>query len=47
MTMKEYSAGIISSYLKKYNGNVNKAAEKLDIAKSKIYKMIKDKEISI
>jgi two-component system response regulator AtoC len=45
-TMKEYIIVIIENYLKKYNNNVLKVAEKLDIGKSTIYKMIQQKEIS-
>jgi DNA-binding NtrC family response regulator len=46
-TMKQYTTDIIAAYLKKYNGNVNLAAEKLDMGKSTIYKMIKDNKIVI
>lgn len=44
-TMKEYTKQIIQHYLKKYNNNVLKVADKLDIGKSTIYKMINLKEI--
>jgi two-component system response regulator AtoC len=44
-TMKEYTADIISYYLKKYNNNVLIAAARLDIGKSTIYNMIKSGEI--
>ena len=44
-TLKEYTNGIILAFLKKYDGNVVKVAEKLDIGKSTIYKMIQEKEI--
>jgi DNA-binding NtrC family response regulator len=40
-TMKEYEIDIIKKFLKKYNDNVVLVAEKLQIAKSKIYQMIK------
>jgi two-component system, NtrC family, response regulator AtoC len=46
-TMKEYIANIITHFLKKYDKDVIKVAEKLDIGKSTIYKMIQNKEISI
>lgn len=44
-TLKAYEAEIIGSYLKRYDGNVLLVAEKLDISKSKIYNMLKKKEI--
>jgi len=46
-TMKEYVADIISKYLKKYDKDVIRVAEKLDIGKSTIYKMIQNKEIVV
>jgi len=46
-TMKEYNIDIISFFLKKYNNNVLEVAKKLDIGKSSIYNMIKNKEITI
>jgi DNA-binding NtrC family response regulator len=46
-TLKEYTADIIKRYLKKYDNNVITVANKLDIGKSTIYKMIKNKEILI
>lgn len=46
-TLKEYTIEIITHYLQKYDNNVLKAAEKLDIGKSTIYKMIQAKEIDI
>ena len=46
-TLKSYTVDIISHFLKKYDGNVLKVAEKLDIGKSTIYKMIQEKEIQI
>ncbi len=45
LTLKEYTEQIIRHFLKHYNGNVMKVAEKLDIGKSTIYNLIKkDKE---
>lgn len=44
-TMKEYNLQIIQHFLNKYDHNVVKVADKLDIGKSTIYKMIQDKEI--
>ncbi len=44
-TMKEYTTDIIKHFLRKYDNNVVKVADKLDIGKSTIYKMIQDKEI--
>lgn len=46
-TLKEYNIRIIKHYLTKYDNNIIKTAEKLDIGKSTIYKMIKDHEIEI
>lgn len=45
-TLKAYNREIISHFLRKYDGNVLKVAEKLDIGKSTIYKMIQDKELT-
>lgn len=44
-TLREYNADIISYFLKKYDNNVVNVATKLDIGKSTIYNMIRDKEI--
>lgn len=44
-TLKAYTVEIIKHFLKKYDNNVVRVAEKLDIGKSTIYKMIQDKEI--
>ncbi len=44
-TMKEYMSDIIKHFLKKYDNNVVHVADKLDIGKSTIYKMIQNKEI--
>jgi len=46
-TMKEYTADIIKHFLKKYENNVIKVADKLDIGKSTIYKMIQNNELSL
>lgn len=46
-TLREYSIDIIRSYLRKYNNNVLRVAEKLDVGKSTIYKMIQNKEITL
>jgi transcriptional regulator with GAF, ATPase, and Fis domain len=46
-TLKEYQVDIITHYLKKYNGNVIKVANKLDIGKSTVYNMIKSEDINI
>lgn len=45
MTLEEYNSMIIQQFLEKYNGNVLKVAEKLDIGKSTIYRMIKEGEL--
>ncbi len=44
-TLRQYNFDIISFYLKKYDQDVVAAAQKLDIGKSTIYKMIQQKEI--
>ena len=41
-TMKEYYNNIILHFLKKYNNNVLLVANKLDIGKSTIYRLISD-----
>jgi two-component system response regulator AtoC len=41
-TLEEYMRQIIKFYLKKYNDNVLLVAQKLDVGKSTIYKMIKE-----
>ncbi|MDI9338937.1 MAG: sigma-54 dependent transcriptional regulator [Sediminibacterium sp.] len=46
-SLREFEAEIIAFFLKKYNNNVVVAAEKLQIGKSKIYKMIKEGDIKI
>lgn len=46
-TLKEYTNHIIRHYLKKYNNNVLLVADKLDIGKSTIYKLLQLKEIAI
>lgn len=46
-TLKDYTIDIISHFLKKYDNNVIKVAEKLDIGKSTIYKMVQNKELSL
>ena len=43
-TMKEYTTEIIRHYLKKYENNVIKVADKLHIGKSAIYKLMQDNE---
>ncbi len=44
-SLAEYNKRIIKFFLKKYDDNVLLTANKLDIGKSTIYRMIKDKEI--
>ena len=46
-TLKEYTNDIIAAFLRKYDNNVTKVSEKLDIGRSTIYKMIQDKEIKL
>ena len=42
MTLEEYNARIINSYLKKFDGNITAVAKKLNIGKSTIYRMKKN-----
>jgi DNA-binding NtrC family response regulator len=44
-TLKEYTNRIIQHFLQKYDNNVLLVAEKLDIGKSTIYRMLKNEEI--
>ncbi len=44
-TLKDYTRGIIKHFLDKYENNVLLVAEKLDVGKSTIYRMIKNNEI--
>lgn len=46
-TLKEYTNHIIQHFLKKYSNNVLLVADKLDIGKSTIYKMLQLKEIAV
>ncbi len=46
-TLRQYTLDIISHYLNKYDHDVLKVADKLDIGKSTIYKMLQEKEISL
>lgn len=46
-TMKQYTIDIIKHFLKKYDYNVIRVADKLDIGKSTIYKMIQNNEITL
>lgn len=44
-TLKEYTADIIKYYLRQHDNNVQAVANRLDIGKSTIYKMIQNKEV--
>jgi DNA-binding NtrC family response regulator len=44
-TLEEYNRKIIRFYLRKYNENVLQVAQKLDIGKSTIYRMLKENQI--
>lgn len=44
-TLKDYTRGIIKYFLAKYDNNVLLVAEKLDVGKSTIYRMLKNNEI--
>jgi transcriptional regulator with PAS, ATPase and Fis domain len=45
LTLDEYTHRIIKWYLNKYNNNVLQVADKLDVGKSTIYRMIKEGKI--
>lgn len=47
MTLKEYTRNIVQTYLDKYEGNVLLVAEKLDIGKSTIYRMLQNDEVTL
>ena len=44
-TLKDYTRGIVKHFLTKYDDNVLLVAEKLDVGKSTIYRMIKNNEV--
>ena len=44
-TLEDYEALIIKHFLKKYNNKVRLVADKLDISKTKIYKLIQDEKL--
>ena len=44
-TLREYTRAIVRHYLNKYQDNVPLIAQKLDVGKSTIYKMIQDGEV--
>jgi two-component system response regulator AtoC len=44
-TLREYTRTIVRHFLEKYPGNVPLVAQKLDVGKSTIYKMIQDGEV--
>ncbi|MEZ0486669.1 sigma-54-dependent transcriptional regulator [Fibrella aquatica] len=46
-TLRDYTIQVIKSYLRKYDNNVVLVAEKLDVGKSTIYKMIQNNELSL
>lgn len=46
-SLRQYTCDIIKYYLDKYDNDVVEVAEKLDIGKSTIYKMIQQKEIAL
>lgn len=47
LTLKEYTSRIITHFLHRYDNNVVKVAEKLDMGKSTIYRMIKQGDIDL
>jgi two-component system, NtrC family, response regulator AtoC len=46
-TLRQYTCDIIKFYLKKYDNDVLAVADKLDIGKSTIYKMLQEREIVV
>jgi len=44
MTLKDYNNRIIKSFLKRYDNNVLKVADKLDIGKSTIYRLLQEQK---
>ncbi len=46
-TLKEYTNQVIQHFLRKYDNNVVQVADKLEVGKSTIYKMIQQKEITV
>jgi DNA-binding NtrC family response regulator len=44
MTMREYQYSIIHFYLKKFDNDIKKVADKLDIGQSSIYRFMKDEK---
>ncbi len=47
LSLKDYTRKIIQSYLEKYDYNVLLVADKLDIGKSTIYRMIQNNELEM
>ena len=47
LTLEEFNNRLIAHYLRKHDNNVVKVAEKLDIGKSTIYRMIKEGKIQV
>ena len=43
LTMREYELRILHTYLNRYDNDIKKVAEKLDIGQSTIYRMLKEK----
>ena len=46
-TLKEYDLEIVQLFLEKYDNNVLKVAEKLDIGKSTIYSFIQENNLNV
>ena len=47
LTLRQYMIQLLQHYLEKYNYDVLKVAKKLDVGKSTLYRMIKNKELVI
>jgi DNA-binding NtrC family response regulator len=47
LTLEEFNNRLIAHYLRKHDNNVVKVAEKLDIGKSTIYRMLKEGKIQV
>lgn len=47
LTLKDYNRKLINYYLKNHNNNVVEVAKLLDIGKSTLYRMLKNKELTV
>jgi len=47
LTLRDYNHRILTTYLKKYDNNINLVAQKLDISQSTIYRMLKEENTTL